>query len=1021
MIHLHHHSTFSFLDGYGTPDQIAERVKDLGQKACAITDHGNVFAHVPWQKAARKAGIKPIFGCEFYIVDDIGDRTRVQATLGASAMPHVTVIAINQTGYSNLLKLSRISWDNFYYKPRIDWESLARHQEGLAVLSGCPGGYPSRLILRDNDGNSAHAFLAEWAKRIERLYVEIIPEPGLDFAVRAMPWLIYVARDLGLPLVMTADAHFPKPEDYEVQDLMLAVGTGQTVRDKNRTLQLPPYQYCCSEQDLLLRSIQVFHENWADPEATNAMLPWCNLAIRNARALGEECQVEIPKAEPVVYPGVTIPAEDELWAWIARGFQERGIDYTIHKDYYERAVHEYNVIRRKGFCDYILAIADVVRWMKAQDGLVMLRGSAGGSLILYLVGASEVDPIKHGLSFERFYDDNRPDPPDVDIDFERGKRAEAIAYIYEKYGPENCSQIAALSQLRAKAALQDACKAYGIPRHEFAPLANELDSADEDVDGQLHAISNPAALAVLQKYPELQIVSRMIGQYRQSSTHAAGVLVSSQPLSHTIGVVLDKDKKPVAAVDKKGAADLGFLKMDFLSVNGLDIVARTVRMLGKSMEWLYNLPLDDEDALRLANAGALAGIFQLDGGSAARVSREIGLHSFEDVVAASALCRPGPGDWVDTYRKNKADPRAFGEYLEGFHPTAAAIVIPTYGILLYQEQVMRLARELAGLDWPEVHKLRKGVADKLGLDPQKGPAWREEWHTKFVGGCRRRGVADQEAEFWWHSIQSHGGYSFNKSHCTTYGIIGYWMLYLKAHHPLEFYASYMALDDNEITLKRLILEFRQLGGQIYPLHPTYSRETFSAIPGHSAIVGGYINFKGIGPKIAERIVGMAPHGFDTWEQMLCAMPAGVRKSIESTGIHTGEYNVQNLIYLANWLPVPAIGAEEAAMRERYGLPSLSVLQKGYPVEGRVNICGYVTTTSFDKDRIILVLEDETNLVVARVSARLAVTSLGARVKELIVSDFVGIEGWWSGDQLFIQGVVLMKRREGHATTTRKSK
>lgn len=1000
MIHLHQHTTFSFLDGYGTPRQLAERIVELGYDACAVTDHGNVYAHVPWQKACRQVGIKPIFGCEFYVVDDADERGQPEHGLyKAQSLPHVTVIALTQKGYENLLKLSRLSWDKFYYYPRTDWPTLIRYEEGLAIFSGCIGGYVNRMI-RAGDVDGAFKWIDHVGGRIENFYIELVPEPGIEACHQTMPWLLHMAHDLKLPVVMTADGHFPRPEDYQVQDLMLAVGLNKRVKDEDR-LSLPSYQFTCSDADIIARAKYVLPD--ADPA-------WFTNALQNAARLGKLAEVEIPHGKPVIYPKCNgLRSEDVLWDQIAEGANQRHVAHN--NAYAERACYEFEVINGKGFCDYILAIADVVRWMKSQDSLVMLRGSAGGCLLLYLLGASDIDPIVHGLSFERFYNPTRPDPPDVDIDFERGRRADAIEYVYETYGRENCSQVAALSQLKAKAAVQDAARALGIPIHEVAPLKAALDSNDEDVDRQLTEVTDPTALAVLEKYPGLRIASKMIGQYRQSSTHAAGVLISSQPLDKVIGVVLDKDKKPVAAVDKKGAQDIGLLKMDFLAVNGLDIIAHAVRQIGKPMSWLATLPLDDTRTLDVANMGLLAGIFQLDGASATRVARQIGLNRFEDLAIASALCRPGPSDWVDTYRINKANPERFQKYLDSMHPIAADIVRETYGILLYQEQVMRLARELANFDWPDVHQLRKDVAEKTGLDPVKGPKWRAEWEGKFIDGAVANGVSKPgEAEFWWESIQTHGGYSFNKSHCTTYGMVSYYMLYLKAHHPLAFYSAYMALDDDPITVKRLIAEFRSMSGQVRLLDPRYSRAQFTSVPAENAIVGGFTSIKGIGPKIAEKIMAISPDGFSSWESMLGAMPLHISNRIRATGVDTGCWDVQATILLAPWFPIPVTGAVEDELRSQYGVSQLNTLPSGQALEGNVLVGGYVTTTVFDRDRVMIALEDPHRVIICRVSSRAIHGGAAHKVRQLLVSDYVAVEGWWSGDAIYVRDVQVLKRR-----------
>jgi DNA polymerase-3 subunit alpha len=1020
--HLHGHSTFSFLDGYGTPEQIAQRIKELGHSSCAITDHGNVFAHVPWQKACRNAGIKPIFGCEFYVCDDMTARTRELRQGMGQGLPHATVLAATQKGYENLLKLSRLSWEEgFYYKPRLDWPTIGRHQEGLIVLSGCVGGYPSRLIT-GVDVEAAWSFVCTVRKWIEQYYIEAIPEPGLNISHATFEPLFRVANDLRIPVVMTGDAHFPRREDHDAQDLMLAVGMNEKIGGE-RKLQLPEYQFYCSRDELLARAQGVW---------SGAPPAWYAQAIDNAGLIAASCNVEIPKAKPIAFPKIPegSSAADELWRVVCEGATRRieagQIPAGQSQDYFARAAREFDTIKRKGFCDYLLAIGDVVHWMKEQGGLVMLRGSAGGCLMLWLMGASETDPILHALSFERFYDDTRPDPPDVDIDFEKGKRDEAIAYIYATYGADRCAQIAALSQIKAKAALQDAASAFGIHRSEFAPLSNALESRDEDVAGQLEAVTDPAALAVFARHPELKIIERLIGQYRQSSIHACGVLVSSEPLDKVIGVVLGKDKQVVASVDKEGAKELGLLKMDFLSVTGLDIVAAAVRKLGKPMSWLTTIPLDDCASLKLADEGFLAGVFQLNGGSAARVCREIGLNTFEDIVVASALCRPGPAEWASTYRQNKTRPAVFEDYLAQMHPAAANVVRRTYGILLYQEQVMQIAREMAGLEWKDVHKLRKGVCDKIGFDPQKGPAWNEEWHEKFVGGCIKNGVPQAEAEFWWTSIKSHGGYSFNRSHCVTYGIIGYWMLYLKAHYPTAFYEAFLQIEQDPITTKRLVREFEHIGGDVRLLDPVFLGMSFRACGDH-ALTGGLTDIKGIGPKIAEKIIAQGP--FMGWTHLYSALPKGIAAKFREAGIGqqcpqclaadetcdlcggTGlAFDTQRVVMLAPWYPVQITSPTEAALRKQYAVAHLGCLKMGVPSDDDVFVAGYVTFTNFEKDRLIAIVEDEHCTVATKVPARLA-KQLGPKFRGLLVSDYVAVRGWWAGDVLYAKDFAIMKRRE----------
>ncbi len=679
-------------------------------------------------------------------------------------------------------------------------------------MSGCLGGYPSSHALEFGP-QAMYDFLWLQKHRIENYVVEIIPEPHIPEANFCTDWLLRAAIDLNMPYVINSDAHFPRPEDYQSQDLLLCIGLGKQVNDPDRTLRLPEYQYYCSADEILQRCV----------DSVPAMpIEYWQRGINYTRTIADRCEIEIPRAEKVIFPGLpdNWSSSQQLWKLVSEGLIEKFKKGKIRPDqwdeYIARAQKEWAVIDRKGFSDYLLTIIDVVQHMKQKGHLVVCRGSAGGCLMLWATNTSNTDPIKYGLSFERFYDDNRPDPPDVDLDFEASARKIGVDRLYEVFGDDKCSLIANIVRLKAKQALQDAARAYGIPRSSYQPLSDALDSNDEEVDQQLEMVSDPDALEVLEKHPELKIISKMVGQFRTSSIHAAGVLVSSKPLDEIIGVLVGADKQTIAAVDKYGAADLGFLKMDFLSVDALDVIAGALRSAGLPIDTIEDMEFDDPLTLSIADNGNLSGVFQLDGGSAKRVAGQIGINSFEDVFVASALCRPGPSDWVPIFVEHKNNPAKFEQYLAKYHPIAQDIIRESYGLVIYQEQLMRFARELAGFEWPDVHKLRKQVAAKLGLDPNKGDEWRRFWSNKFVEGCQAtNGVSEEEALYWWHTLETHGGYSFNKSHCVTYGVISYWTLWLKAYHAGHFYKSYLSLEGqasspNMILMKRLIREFQNL-------------------------------------------------------------------------------------------------------------------------------------------------------------------------------------------------------------------
>lgn len=1017
-VELHGHSTYSMLDGYGTPEQIAARAVELGWHACAQTDHGNCYGHVPWQKACRDAGIKPIFGCEFYIVEDSTVRSKYNESLGNESFPHITVLAKTQQGYRNFLKLMEEAWRRFYYKPRIDRELLFRYQEGLIVLTGCPTGWPSRMI---DNGDIDGAY--EWIKAVrdncETSFVELVMQPGYGPSEKSAWHLFDIADKLGMRVVGTGDSHFPRADDHQVQDLMLHINFKIPV-GQPKGVTLPSYQYYCSGDELLDRGMRMFaggEEKYGYPAFDHSRT---KAAIELSCEIADMCDVQITKAKSVMFPGLDRPASDVLWDLILKGLDDRISHGQIAEEnrqvYLDRAKHEFDVITRKGFEHYMLAVADICNWVRSQNSLVMCRGSAGGCVILFLVGASQTDSIEHDLSFERFYDDTRPDPPDVDMDFETSMRQKVIDRIFEQYGKEYCSQVLALSLIRAKVAVVDTAQVYCIPRSEYEALSMTLDSKDDDFDGQIEELTDPEVIEVLNKHPRLRIAARLMGQVRQSTIHAAGVIVSSEPLHESIAVIEPPGKPPVSSVDKHGAAALGFLKFDLLSVSAYDVTANAARMVGLTMQDLYNLKFDDPEVYKLAKEGGVVGVFQLDG-AALKVGAEIGLDTFADSYAASALCRPGAMQFVGLYKDNKENPERFEAYLSHMDPRAAAIVRPTYGVVLYQEQMMAMARQLAGMDWPTVHKLRKRVA----AASFNGHTLGAEFGDPFINGCVENGIRKEEAEHWWEAIKQHGIYSFNKSHCVTYAYVSYWMLWLKRYHPDAYYAAYLAQEGvngkNNWLMKRLIAEWRTRGGKIQMISKARPTVSFSlSQPG--VICGGWMNLNGVGESTAKIVAANGP--YKTWAELSHVLPPSVYGQLVETGM-TGEMtnNTARLLHLAPWFPVretqQVIKDAVDPFRKPYGIHAPGQLPWGQRAFD-INVAGYVSTRykkprtgSFKGDQIIYTLEDETGTIVARVSTKRK--EMQVKVKDAWeIGDYVVANGFWTGDgTLFVANFVPIRK------------
>lgn len=1321
--HLHGHSTYSFLDGYGTPQQIVNRTIELGHTSMCMTDHGNIYGHVPFNKLMLKAGLKPIFGCEFYVVDDATKREKYNTLLGVEGFPHVTIIAKTQKGYENLLSLVSIaSSEGFYYKARTDWQTIAKYQEGIIVLSGCVGGYPSRLILNKDRGiEPAWQFCSERKQQIENFYIEFVPEPdmkdrntGEDIS-NVIVKLNSIAKDLNIPTVMTADAHFPRPQDHIYEDIMVCISMNKRLDDKTRYIKLPEYQYYCTAEELMVRATDCFIPKDYKGGDINGYTQHdydiiCDFAkaIERSADIADSIEVEIPQAKSVSFYG---RREDEdaaklLWTWVEDGFVKRIkqglIPDTLLQVYCDRAQHEFDIIAGKGFSDYLLTITDISKWAKAQNTLVMCRGSAGGCLLLWLLGCSETDSIRHELSFERFYDETRMDPPDVDMDFETWFRPKVIEYIYSKYGRDKCSQVAVLTLLRAKNSVQDVANVFGIPESEYKSLSAELDSKDDDIDKQIDELTDPTALAVLEKYPMLKLASGLVGQARQQGVNAAGFIISSEPLNKAIATISNGSDVQVSSIDKHGAADIGLLKLDLLGVAAYDVLGHAIRKLGLHFEDLYSMPLGDNRDIKLLDQKCdikdipwskayglirqrnVAGVFQIDG-SVMRVAEKAGLEQFEELYAASALCRPGAMDHVPEYSKNKHNANAFNMYLENMHPIARQIVTSTYGILVYQEQVMAICRLMGKMPWPQIHKLRKRIASASFHGFELGP----EYSDDFFNGCKETGVSDTEAKFWWDAIKAHGIYcisgdtiidsgskgisgggpitikeyyektieqqpyirkdrnnniyyrytgfaskfraglchllqmdidgrirpapvldvkyngkqityeiktsnkksiritanhkmltkrgyircdelttndyligmneyekttitsqskwgqtsdnlrqqvversngkcercdndcstrfevahilsfddcqgvfelyhhinnleylcnschkqldydkgerhtrwskgrstyetkivsiekygeedtycivmgtethnfiangfvshnSFNKSHCVTYGIVGYWMLWLKANYPEAYYESYLNVEGssstpNPVLMKRLVQEYVSTGGKVEIISPLLSIESFSS-PFEGYIVGGWGNIKGIGEKTAKKIVENGP--YEEWQHILDAKAITVAmfNKFKKSGLtdnpdvfvnKSDNIDVQSIISLAPWLPVPKTGEFENNCRIKYNLHRPGELAEvKQSINGDIYVGGYLTakhkrgrTGTFRGEQIDYILEDETGIIMMRVSRKLS-TSIGQRLKKCTEGDYLACCGWWTGETLFVKDFGILK-------------
>jgi DNA polymerase III subunit alpha len=908
---LHRHSSASFLDGYGLPDQIVSRLQDLGQTACAITDHGSTWGHLGFYQAMEKARLRSILGVEYYHVPDRarhaegrGSGRRVKNPEGDYDIAHLTVLARNQVGYRNLLALTKLSYQaGFYRKPTIDWQDIFRHQEGLVVLTGCVGGQLSSCLY-PTEGE--HGFeldrgrdlVRDWLEylrgQIEHLYVEITPCPGLQISVQACRELWAAAKELSLPLVLTDDAHFPCPEDHAAEDAMVAIQTRRKVNDPERKLKIPAYHYHCTGEEIVERARQVL-PGIAEGDLIRA--------AEQSVAIAGGCEVEIPRPKGPLF---TVPGEltsdGLLQKWIDEGKAYRrhlGLLPPLGSDawgtYEERERYEIDIIRHHGFTDYFLLVTDIARWAKSHGYWCIARGSCGGSLVCWYLDITQIDPIQLKLPVERFIDKTRKDLPDIDLDVDSRHRDKIFRYLEEKYGKEHCAQIAALSTFRSKQAINDICKVYDIPSQvgrQLIQLMPEVD-AEEGIKarGRLEHLfqSNEDVQQLLKQYPGLKVAAQIESQCRQATIHAAGFVVDQIPLSEIVGIITQKDGTRLMACDMQQAAKQGFLKIDCLSVEMLATVSETLAQIGKNHDWLYQLPRDDKATYEMLSAGRNYGVFQMKGSTAGKLLVQMQPTQFSDLVALGALARPGPlqsggaQEYIERKHGRKAMPR--------YHPLIMDIVSETYGVILYQEQVMRIMREVGGMDWLDVHAIRKLVS-KSG-----GAVAMEKYKPAYLQSAREKGVPENEAEHLWLQCQRAGNYIFNQAHSAAYALIGYWSAYLKCHYPAVFCCACANHEKKEQYQREILREFKQMGGTLELLDYNRSKSVFTT-PTPDVILGGFQTIKGMGQGTAEKLVAGQP--YRNWTQFLLKCPSSTAKDLQATGVHTGQIDLDMALVVAPW-------------------------------------------------------------------------------------------------------------------------
>ena len=827
-VHLHNHSDYSLLDGASPISGMVERAAALAMPALALTDHGSLFGAVEFYQAARKAGIKPIVGMEAYVTRGRRqDRTRDTAH-------HLVLLARDERGFRNLMKLSSLAFlEGFYYKPRVDHELLAQHGEGLLALSACPKGEIGSAILEDDD-EEAYRTAVRYREIFgaENFFLEI-QDHGLDIEEKIRTRVTALAGRTGIPLVATNDCHYLRHEDADAHDVLLCIQTGKSIEDEKRM------RYATDQ--LYFRSADEMRERFAgQPEA-----------LRNTLAVAERCNLQMDFGKPLL-PAFPLPpdagtAEDHLRALTTAAVEQR---YPSASDEVrQRMAYELDVICRMGFASYFLIVRDFIDFARRNGiGVGPGRGSVAGSLVAYVLRITDIDPLRHGLIFERFLNPERVSMPDIDIDFDDLRRGEVIDYVKEKYGQHNVTQIITFGTMGAKGVMRDVGRALGMAFADVDRIAKMVpDGLGMTLERALEL--SPDLKALPGRGPQL---ARMLktarvleGLARHASTHAAGVLITPGPLLDYVPLYRQKDETVTTQWDMKSVEKAGLLKMDFLGLRTLSVLDGAVRLVrehrGVSID-LQTLPTDDAEAYRVFQEAATVAIFQFESGGMRDHLKRLAPSVFEDLVAMNALYRPGPMENIPYF----IDCKHGKQSARYDHPDLEPILEGTYGVFVYQEQVMQAANVLAGFSLAQADELRRAMGKKR---PEEMEAKRNE----FREGCRHRKISPAKAERIFDTMSKFAGYAFNKSHSAAYALLAYQCAYLKAHYPAEFLAATLTSEvSDSARIVTLIEECRRLGIAILP--PDVNRSEWRFTIEDGAIRFGLGAVRNVGQGVVEGLV-----------------------------------------------------------------------------------------------------------------------------------------------------------------------
>jgi DNA polymerase III subunit alpha len=923
-VHLHCHSHYSLMDGLNTPYELLEAAKNQGQTSLAITDHGSLAAHRDMQIAAKQLGIKPILGLEAYIspTDRFDKRSVSKREDNVSLYNHIILLAKNDEGLKNLQKLSQIAWtEGYYHKPRIDMEVLWEFGDGIIVVSGCMNGLISKAIERGEIDKAKDLVKTFKSRFKEDFYIEVQSHNPQELNAK----LFELADEFGVKPVATGDCHFAKKEERDLEELLLILSTKPTqnkeadyTSGRQRSSILDRFDHIYPNRPISFADINVYIQSYSEIKSDFEKAGITREDIyQSSVEIADKIEAYDFHENLDLLPVPKKNALKTLKEMCTKSLVEKGL--SDNDKYTQRVKEELKIIEDKNFASYFLVVSDMVNWAKQNEILVGPgRGSAAGSLVCYLLGITEVDPIEFDLLFFRFINPERNDFPDIDTDFMDRRRGEVKEYLRKKF--KHVASISTYQYFKDKGVIRDVARTFLVP-------LGEVDKALKGVETFEEYESNPSTEEFRKKYPEVTKYASMLrGKIRGNGMHAAGVVVAKDDISKYVPIETRKDPNesvsgriPVVAYDMEQTADLGLIKLDVLGLKTLSVIddaLRTIEHIKKKKIDIKSIKLDDPKVFEMLSNGFTKGVFQAEATPYTNLLMKMGVSTFEDLAASNALVRPGAMNTVggSYIRRKKGE-----EMITYAHPIMQQFTARTYGVIIYQEQVMQACVYLGGMSWADADKVRKIIGKKK--DASEFDAYKDQ----FITGASLY-ITPEDAQKLWHDFEAHAGYSFNRSHAIAYSMLSYYTAWLKCYYPLEFMFAILKNEKDKDARTDYLLEAKRLGIKVLLPHINESDLDFT-IQGNS-IRFGLSNIKYISDNIGNKIIALRP--FKTYEGFT------EKAKEKGSGINARAIESLNMIGAAAFPDNPRQGNENENLYEYLGIPKFDTGKLSPKIKSQVN-------------------------------------------------------------------------------------